>query len=139
MPDNAQCDGTLRGCLIARLPKIISRILYLKRLLFVYVQKHCSICFPGSYRLRHAVDFCNTLFIDFSNTGNVFFAGTLLNYIEIRGIASDPWSANVKQVERFNDISTVVQPVVDAMCDSQWFFILILTINKSITCDRYRT
>ena len=47
------------------------------------------------------------------------FVGTLLNYIEIRGIASDPWTANVKQVERFNDINSVVQPVVDAMCDSK--------------------
>ena len=63
-------------------------------------------------------------------TQEMFFAGTLLNYIEIRGIASDPWSANVKQVERFNDISTVVQPVVDAMCDSMRLFITLFTTNN---------
>ena len=53
-------------------------------------------------------------------------AGTLLNTVELRGIASDPWTANVKQVERFNDINSVVQPVVDAMCDSESFHTLTL-------------
>ena len=47
------------------------------------------------------------------------FAGTMLNMVELRGMASDPWTANLKQVERFSQIQSVVDPVVNAMCDGK--------------------
>ena len=47
------------------------------------------------------------------------------NYLNLHGVASEPFSNNIFNVEDFNELNRVVGPVAGALCNSEYWRISI--------------